>query len=59
MKEKITFHFYLRSKKAIATGLLPLYVRLTVDGGRLEFNSKKFIPIRWKHTSQHRNHVNA
>jgi site-specific recombinase XerD len=43
MKEKITLHFYLRSKKAVATGLLPLYVRLTVDGERLEFSSKKFI----------------
>ncbi|WP_255314679.1 Arm DNA-binding domain-containing protein, partial [Flavobacterium noncentrifugens] len=43
MKEKITLHFYLRSKKAVATGLLPLYVRLTVDGERVEFSSKKFI----------------
>ena len=43
MKEKITLHFYLRSKKAVATGLLPLYVRLTVDGERLEFSSKKFV----------------
>lgn len=43
MKEKITLHFYLRSKKAVATGLLPLYVRLTVDGERLEFSSKRFI----------------
>lgn len=43
MKEKITLHFYLRSKKAVATGLLPLYVRLTVNGERLEFSSKKFI----------------
>ena len=43
MKEKITLHFYLRSKKAVATGLLPLYVRLTVNGERLEFSSKKFV----------------
>lgn len=43
MKEKITLHFYLRSKKAVTTGLLPLYVRLTVDSKRLEFSSKKFI----------------
>jgi biopolymer transport protein ExbB/TolQ len=43
MKTKITLHFYLRSKKAVATGLLPLYVRLTVNGERLEFSSKKFI----------------
>lgn len=43
MKEKITLHFYLRSKKAISTGLLPLYIRLTVNGERLEYSSKKFI----------------
>ena len=43
MNEKITLHFYLRSKKAVTTGLLPLYVRLTVDSERLEFSSKKFI----------------
>ncbi|WP_284651652.1 site-specific integrase [Flavobacterium terrisoli] len=43
MKEKITLHFYLRSKKAISTGLLPLYIRLTINGERLEYSSKKFI----------------
>ncbi len=43
MKEKITLHFYLRSKKAVSTGLLPLYIRLTVNGQRLEYSSKKFI----------------
>lgn len=43
MKENVTLHFYLRSKKATASGLLPLYVRLTVNGERLEFSSKRFI----------------
>ena len=43
MKEKITSHFYLRSKNAASTGLLPLYIRLTINGQRLEFSSKKFI----------------
>lgn len=43
MKTKITLHFYPRSAKANAAGLLPIYVRLTVNGERLEFSSKKFI----------------
>ncbi len=48
MKAKITLHFYLRSKKAVTAGSLPLYIRLTVDGSRLEFSSKIFIEkLKW------------
>jgi hypothetical protein len=43
MKAKITLHFYAKSTKANAEGLLPIYVRLTVDGTRLEYSTKKFI----------------
>jgi site-specific recombinase XerD len=43
MKTKITLHFYAKSTKMNADGKLPIYVRLTVDGQRLEFSSKKFI----------------
>ncbi|TDE05382.1 MULTISPECIES: site-specific integrase [Flavobacterium] len=43
MKTKITLHFYAKSTKANAAGLLPIYVRLTVDGNRIEFSTKKFI----------------
>lgn len=43
MKAKITLHFYTRSKNSSTTGKLPIYVRLTVNGERLEFSSKKFI----------------
>lgn len=43
MKEKITLHFYAKTTKANANGLLPIYVRLTVDGKRLEYSTKKFI----------------
>lgn len=43
MKAKITLHFYAKSTKANAEGLLPIYVRLTVDGIRLEYSTKKFI----------------
>jgi len=43
MKTKITLHFYAKSTKANAAGQLPIYIRLTVDGKRMEFSTKKFI----------------
>jgi site-specific recombinase XerD len=43
MKTKITLHFYAKNTKANAAGQLPIYVRLTVDGKRMEFSTKKFI----------------
>ncbi|MFV8336514.1 phage integrase SAM-like domain and Arm DNA-binding domain-containing protein [Flavobacterium sp. RSP29] len=36
-------HIYAKTTKANAAGQLPIYIRLTVDGQRFEFNSKKFI----------------
>lgn len=48
MKAKTTLHFYAKSTKANATGLFPIYVRLTVEGKRFEYSSKKFIePSKW------------
>ncbi|EKT3956898.1 site-specific integrase [Flavobacterium psychrophilum] len=43
MKTKITLYFYAKSTKGNAAGQLPIYVRLTVDGKRLEFSTKKFV----------------
>jgi site-specific recombinase XerD len=43
MNKKITLHFYAKKTKANSAGLLPIYIRLTVDGQRLEFSTKKFI----------------
>lgn len=48
MRTKITLHFYVKKEKANKSGLVPIYIRLTVDGERLEFSSKKFIePAKW------------
>jgi site-specific recombinase XerD len=48
MKVKTTLHFYAKSTKANSNGLFPIYVRLTVDGQRLEYSTKKFIdPTKW------------
>ena len=43
MNLKTTLHFYAKSTKANSDGLFPIYVRLTVDGKRLEYSTKKFI----------------
>lgn len=43
MKTKITLHFYAKSTKLNVDGKLPIYVRLTINGQRLEFSSKKFV----------------
>ena len=48
MKTKITTHFYAKNTKGNASGQLPVYVRLTVDGKRFEYSTKKFIePSKW------------
>ena len=43
MKAKITLHIYAKTTKANTSGQLPIYIRLTVDGQRFEFSSKKFV----------------
>lgn len=48
MKANLTLHIYARAAKANAAGLHPLYVRITVEGQRTEFSTKKFInPKQW------------
>lgn len=48
MKAKVTLHFYAKSTKVNTNGQFPIYVRLTVNGERTEFSTKKFIdPSRW------------
>ena len=49
MKAKITLHIYAKSTKANATGRLPIYIRITVDGQRLEFSTKRFVEnTKWE-----------
>lgn len=43
MKVKTTLHFYAKSTRSNAAGLFPIYVRLTVDGKRLEYSTKNLI----------------
>ena len=43
MKTKTTLHIYAKTTRANAIGHLPIYIRLTVAGQRLEFSTKKFV----------------
>jgi site-specific recombinase XerD len=48
MRTKITLHIYAKHTKANAARHSPIYIRLTVEGKRLEFSSKKFVdPLKW------------
>jgi len=48
MNVKTTLHFYAKSTKSNTKGQFPIYVRLTVDGKRLEYSTKIFIdPCKW------------
>ncbi|MFD2145460.1 Arm DNA-binding domain-containing protein [Mucilaginibacter antarcticus] len=46
VNEDLSILFWLKRQKATKEGLVPIYVRITVKGGRTEFSSgKKSIPI--------------
>lgn len=48
MNTPLTTHIYARASKANAAGLHPIYVRITIDGKRSEFSTRKFIdPKKW------------
>jgi hypothetical protein len=43
MKNRITILFYTKSSRALKNGLLPIYLRITVDGVRIEVSTSKYI----------------
>lgn len=43
MKNKIAILFYAKSAKASKNGLLPIYLRITVDGVRVEMSTSKYV----------------
>ena len=48
MKSVITLDIYAKSTKSNTIGQLPIYIRLTIDGKRLEFSTKRFVdPMKW------------
>ena len=43
MKHKLSILFYLKSSKANTNGLFPIYLRITINGIRIELSTSKFI----------------
>ncbi|SCW38400.1 site-specific integrase [Mucilaginibacter sp. NFR10] len=52
VNEDLSILFWLKRQKATKEGLVPIYVRITVKGGRTEFSSgKKIHPDHWDEES--------
>lgn len=48
MNAKISILFYAKRAKTSVSGLVPIYLRITIDGVRLEISSKRFVmPEKW------------
>ncbi len=43
MSLKISILFYVKRTKATKTNLLPIYLRVTIDGGRFEISTQRYI----------------
>ena len=42
MNAKLSILFYAKRAKTTTDGLVPIYIRVTVDGERIEFSTKRF-----------------
>lgn len=48
MHTKISILFYAKRAKATTSGLVPIYLRITIDGQRIEISTKRYLePSRW------------
>lgn len=48
MKTKVSTLFYAKKAKAAANGLIPIYMRITINGKRIELSTNRFIEIsKW------------
>jgi site-specific recombinase XerD/ribosomal protein S17E len=48
MNTKLSILFYAKRAKTTKDGLIPIYMRVTIDGQRIEFTTKRYVtPERW------------
>lgn len=48
MNAKLSILFYAKRAKTTTDGLVPIYIRVTVDGERIEFSTKRYThPDKW------------
>jgi len=53
MNKSFNLLFYVKRSKTNAEGLAPVYLRITVDGVRIEISSKRYVnPDRWSTNGQ-------
>lgn len=53
MIRTVCINFTLKKTKTLANGTAPIYLRITVDGGRVEFTTRRYIlPSRWNANTQ-------
>lgn len=54
MNTKLSILFYVKRAKANSAGKIPIYLRLTVDGIRLEFSVKRYVSLEKWSTAQNK-----
>jgi len=48
MQAKMSILFYAKRAKTTTDGLVPVYLRITIDGQRLEISTKRYVePSKW------------
>jgi hypothetical protein len=53
MNKSFSLLFYVKSSKMSADGTAPIYLRVTIDGQRIELSSKRqAIPSKWNTSAQ-------
>ena len=53
MNKSFSLLFYVKSSKLSADGTAPIYLRITIDGQRVEISSKRqVIPSKWSTSAQ-------
>ena len=48
MQTKMSILFYAKRGKTTTNGLVPIYLRITIDGQRIEISTKRYVePLKW------------
>jgi site-specific recombinase XerD len=53
MISTISLNFAIKKSKLLANGTAPIYLRLTMEGNRIEFTTRRYVnPLRWNSAAQ-------
>ena len=49
MENRISIHYFVKKSNANSKGNVPIYMRITLNGKRMEFSTNRFVdPKSWK-----------